>query len=103
MTDIGTPIPVSVTLGQRAEALSQRSHVADATEQQKIAADFEGIFISMLLKEMRQTVGGDGLFAGDASDTYGGMFDMFLGQHLAAQGGLGIRDMILKYLDYSKT
>jgi len=60
-----------------------------------IARQFEGLFLSMLVKEMRQpSVGGEGLFPGDGSDTYGGMFDTFMGQHLAESGGVGMAESI---------
>ena len=55
--------------------------------------DFEGLFLSMMIKELRQTSSGDGLFPGDASDTYGGMFDMMLGNQLAAGKGLGLESL----------
>lgn len=55
---------------------------------------FESVFISSLLKEMRQTTEGEGLFAGDPSDSLGGLFDMFMGQYLAQGGGLGIAKMM---------
>jgi Rod binding domain-containing protein len=52
------------------------------------------MFVSMLLKEMRSTLEG-GLFGEEKSDTYGALFDMHLGQHLADSGALGIRDLLL--------
>jgi Rod binding domain-containing protein len=58
-------------------------------------ADFESVFVSSLLKQMRQSIDGDGLFPGDKSDTLGGLFDMFMGQHLAQAGGLGVSEMLL--------
>jgi Rod binding domain-containing protein len=58
---------------------------------EQLATQFESVFVSMLLKEMRQaSPPGEGLFPGDSSDTYGGMFDMYMGQHLAQQGGIGL-------------
>ena len=60
---------------------------------EKAIKDFEGLFLSMMIKELRQTSSGDGLFPGDASDTYGGMFDMFLGNELAEGKGLGLESM----------
>lgn len=59
-----------------------------------VGQQFESLFVSMLIKEMRETGSEDGMFAGDSADVYGGMFDTFLGQHLASQGSLGIADMI---------
>ncbi len=60
----------------------------------KVAKEFEAVFVSMLLKSMRESMSKD-MFAGDSSDTFGGLFDSFLGEHIADQGGLGIGDMIL--------
>ncbi len=57
---------------------------------QKVIEEFEGVFMSMMIKQLRETDSGEGFFPGDHSDTYGGMFDMFMGKHLArgAQTGL---------------
>ncbi len=51
----------------------------------------EGVFLSLLLKEMRSAGLEDGLFPGDASDTFGSMFDSFLGDELAEAGGIGLQ------------
>ena len=59
-----------------------------------------------MLKEMRNSISGEeggGLFAGEGSDTYGGMFDMFLGQHLADNAELGIGSQIESYLKNQHT
>ena len=65
-----------------------------------VATQFESLFMSEMLKQMRQTLdtGTDGMFAGDTSDVYGGLFDMYLGQHIAQQGGLGIGKMLKQQL-----
>ena len=68
---------------------------------EKVGQDFEAIFFSMMLKEMRNSISIDeegGLFAGEGSDTYGGLFDTFLGQHLASSNQLGIAQSIQSYL-----
>lgn len=59
-----------------------------------VGQQFESLFVSMLIKEMRVSGSEDGMFAGDSADVYGGLFDTFLGQHIASQGSLGIADMI---------
>jgi len=67
----------------------------------QIGEDFESLFYSLLLKEMRQSISSDsegGLFPGDSSDTLGGLFDLFMGKHLAASQGLGIGNAVAKYL-----
>lgn len=58
------------------------------------ATAFESMFVSLLLKEMRSTLP-NGLFGEESSDVLGGMFDQYMGQHLAQSGSLGIREMIL--------
>ncbi len=65
------------------------------TQQAEVADAFESVFISLLIKQMRETTGEEGLFAGDNSDTFGGMFDMFMGQHLAKSSNIGIDKMIM--------
>ena len=80
--------PGNVTQKERSSADSQKSAKVD-----KAIKDFEGLFLSMMIKEMRQTSSGDGLFSGDASDTYGGMFDMFLGNEMAKGKGIGLESL----------
>jgi len=89
MTDLSNLLPG----GNQAESLAARLEFANEADS-SVADEFEGLFMSLVLKEMRKTVPGGGLFGGDASDTYGGMFDLFMGQHLARSGGIGIREMV---------
>ncbi|MEZ6126765.1 MAG: rod-binding protein [Planctomycetaceae bacterium] len=61
----------------------------------EVAQEFESLILSQILKQMRQpTEEGGGMFPGDNSDTYGGMFDMYFGKFLAQNGGLGLADFI---------
>ena len=95
-------IPISSPVAQNVDALAERLEAVEAVDgaaQHQIAVEFESVFISLLLKEMRQTLNEDGFFAGDQSDVYGGIFDLFMGQHLAQSGGLGISQMIDVYLE----
>lgn len=70
---------------QGGNSLSGRSF-SDAAS---AAREFESVFVSMMLKTMRQSMSKD-MFAGDDSDTFGGMFDAFMGQHIAENGGIGL-------------
>ena len=63
-----------------------------------LAVEFESVFVSMLLNQMRQSLSGEGLFPGDSSDTLGGLFDMMMGRHISQVGGLGLADSLEKYL-----
>lgn len=98
MTDIPAiaPTPTDLLDG-KAKAL-QQSDVADPQQLGEVARQFESIFVSILLKEMRQSVGDEGLFGGDSSDVFGGMFDLYLGEHIAKSTNLGVSDMVTKNL-----
>ena len=65
--------------------------VDDARRLADTAKELEATFLSMLLKEMRQTLDEEGgLFPGDTGDVQGGLFDLYLGKHLADSGGVGM-------------
>jgi flagellar protein FlgJ len=66
---------------------------------EKAATGFESMFLSLMLKEMRQTLEPDTLFGPDSGDVLGGLFDMFLSQYLAPAGALGIASMVRKQLN----
>ena len=63
-----------------------------------MAKDFEALFLSLLVKEMRQTLP-EGLFPKDGGDVQGGIFDMYLGQHLADAGGVGLAETLTRQMD----
>ena len=73
---------------------------ATAKRAESVGQEFESVFVSLLLKEMRNTLdtGEGGLFGSEQSDTFGGMFDQFMGQHLAEASPLGIANAIESYL-----
>lgn len=73
---------------------------AKQAKTREMAREFEATFLSTLLKEMRQpATGEDGIFPGDSSDIQGGLFDLYLGRHLAEAGGIGIANSILRSQD----
>lgn len=63
------------------------------------AQGFESVFLTMLLKEMRQTLEPGGLFGHDSSDIYGSLFDQFMGQHLAQGKGMGLAQSLIRQLE----
>lgn len=63
------------------------------------AQGFESIFLTMLLKEMRQTLEPGSLFGKEGGDVYGGLFDQFMAQHLAQGKGMGLAQAFLKQLE----
>ena len=61
------------------------------------AQEFEGVFIGMLLKAMRASVGSGGLFKnGMDTQTYRDMFDQEVGRQIAKGGGIGLAQLILR-------
>lgn len=92
------PTSTSAPLDTETTNITQKelTHVGSqkSANAHKAIKDFEGVFLSMMIKEMRQTDSEDGgLFPGDASDTFGGMFDTFMGQELAAGRGVGMESL----------
>jgi len=58
------------------------------------ASDMEGLFFSLLLKQMRQTLEPSSMFGSDNGDILGGLFDSSMGQHLAKSNALGIGNLL---------
>ena len=61
-----------------------------ATEQ------FEALFVQMMLKTMRTTVGESSFTSGNGIKTFQDMQDTEMAKRIAAQGGLGLTDQIIE-------
>lgn len=72
---------------------------AEATRVAEMAKEFEATLLSLLLKEMRQTLEPEGLFPGDQGDVQGGLFDLYMGRHLAESGGVGLASALVRQMD----
>ena len=58
--------------------------------------DFESLFVSYMLKEMRRTVPQDGLFGGgQAEKMYTSMMDSEVAKEISRQRGLGLAPMMV--------
>ncbi len=97
MTISNNPTVSTVESGKTENtASSKKSAETDSRKSAKVQAaiqKFEGLFMSMMIKQLRETGSGEGLFPGDKSDTYGGMFDMFMGDHLAESSDSGLEQL----------
>lgn len=70
----------------------------DDAELKKVCNEFEGIFISMMFKQMRATVPkSDYLSSDSATDIYNSMLDDEL-CNIASQRGIGLGDMMYKQM-----
>jgi Rod binding domain-containing protein len=85
--------------GVSLESLATQAQTSDPRSIERVAADFESLFVSLVLKEMRQTLEPDTLFGSETSDSYGGLFDLYLGQHVVDAGGFGVAKMVRQYLE----
>jgi peptidoglycan hydrolase FlgJ len=85
-----------------APAVKPGATVKSAAETKRLtdmAKEFEATFVSMLLKDMRQTLGEeDGLFPGDSSDVQGGLFDMFMSKHVSDGAGMGLAAALVRQM-----
>ena len=90
------PLP---SLGSSPEALAAPIRPGDGRSMDAVATNFESLLLSLMIKQMRQTLEPEGLFPQDSGDVMGGLFDLYMGQHLAQVGGVGIGTMLRRQLE----
>ncbi len=64
----------------------------------QVAKQFEGVFIQMMLKSMRDASMGDAIFDSDQSKLYRDMFDKQVALDMANGKGIGIADSLVRQL-----
>jgi flagellar protein FlgJ len=65
----------------------------------KACADFESMFIHLLLKEMREAIPRSDMFGHNpAKEMYTSMFDVQMAKQISDQGGTGLARMLQKNL-----
>lgn len=80
-------------------ALKKAVKSGDMIELKKVAVEFEEIFVNMLMKSMRATVGDGGLIAkSNQEEIFEGMLDEAFSKKVAQAGGVGIADMMVEQL-----
>lgn len=96
-----SPLPAGLSAAALSLDTPAAKDAGPTQAQQEAVKEFEAVFVSMLIKEMRQ--GAEGLFPGDSTDSLGALFDMHIGQQIADAGGLGISSQILRYIEAQNT
>lgn len=81
-----------------AELRAEAVHRSDAGTLRKVAAQFEAIFLNMMMKSMRETGVGDDLFGSSQEELYRDMSDQQLSVDLASRGGIGLADVMVRQL-----
>ena len=87
---------------QQAELLTKKTQVKDSAyiaQLQKVSRDFESIFLSYMLKQMRRTVPESTLIEKSvAKDIFYEMHDEEIAKELAKAGGIGLGAILYKQL-----
>lgn len=78
--------------------LRQQARNDDPEALREVAQQFEGLFIQMMLKSMRQTTQGDALTDSDQVRFYQQMFDQQLSLELTRGEGIGLAKVLYKQL-----
>ena len=77
------------------EDLRRLGNVDERAGLQAATQQFEGLFIQMMLKTMRSTVGENAMFSSYARNTFQEMQDTETAKQIAASGGLGLTQQII--------
>jgi peptidoglycan hydrolase FlgJ len=87
------------TLEGKLQSLTKASGEKQKGELKKAAQEFEAVFVSYLLKAMRETIEDSGLMEeGLGKSTYTEMFDQELSVSMAKHGVLGISELLYRNL-----
>lgn len=79
-------------------ALRARADDGDPAVLREVARQFESLFTSMMLKNMRAASFGDPLLGSSEQDGYRDMFDQQMAVEMSRGRGLGIADMLVRQL-----
>lgn len=79
-------------------SLRAQAKTAPGAALEKVASQFEALFMQMMLKSMRDTVSQEGMFDNEATRTYMGMLDQQLATSLAGKSGIGLSGLLVKQL-----
>ena len=87
------PVSLPLTVPKTAQGAT------DAASAKKVAREFEAMFIGMMLKSMRETVGEDKLTGGGrGEETFRSLLDQEYAQSAAKNGGVWLAQMIERQL-----
>ena len=95
MTVITSPSQtISPSLGSTSSAAAKRQD-----EIQSMAADFEAIFVRQMLKTMRTSSLGEGLFDGQGTEQFRDLQDAKVAESMAQQGVFGIAQLLSRHVE----
>ncbi len=79
-------------------ALRHQAREDQAGASEKVARQFESLFIQMMVKQMRQASFGDGLLDSKQTKFVQEMYDQQLAVHLSEQRGMGMSEMLQRHI-----
>jgi flagellar protein FlgJ len=91
-TTAATPQVYTDLAGLNALKLKSRDKPQEAVHE--VAQQFESVFVTMMMKAMRDTLPKDGMFASSQIDTYQTMMDQQLALELSNGDGIGLAAVI---------
>lgn len=80
------------------DALKLKAKTAPDQAARGVAQQFEALFLSMMLKSMRDATPQDGLFDNDQTKLYNQLMDQTLAQKLSSGKGIGLAEVIARQL-----
>src|SRR5689334_5486364 len=93
------PASLPAGLDEQSLKVAQKSAEKDKQAAGKVAKEFESLFVGMMLKSMRETVGKDKLAGGGhGEEAYQSLLDQEYAKAVAASGSLGLARTIEKQL-----
>lgn len=92
-------LPVEDAAIQQSLKISSRAAEKNRVAAKKVAREFEAMFVGMMLKSMRETVGKDKLTGGGhGEEVYRSLLDQEYAKGVVDSGGVGLARMIEKQL-----
>ncbi|GLV21785.1 hypothetical protein TomMM35A_16410 [Sphingobium sp. TomMM35A] len=80
----------------RISAGAQAPASPEKAQLEKVAKQFEAIFLRQMIGTMRQSGGGEGIFDSSATEQFRDMSDARTADTMAEKGSLGIAEMLLR-------
>ena len=83
---------------ERMRGQSKFGQVDSEKEMEKVARDFESVFVNKLLESMRKAIPKSGLLDSSALDMYQSMMDQEMAKNMSERKGMGLGEMVYKDL-----
>ena len=93
--------PTSAGIYTQFSGFAEMKHLAKKNPEQalqQVAKQFEGVFLQMMLKSMREASFGNPLFDNDNSKLYRDMFDKQISLNMSEQKGIGLAEALVRQM-----